>query len=434
MSPATVSRRGLLLAGGGVVAAGGAVGVAALDRAKHTEVPLYSETVAFSAPGVRQLVPAGRAEALVPDTRVLQAGPYRSRLVEDEQEWLEGCAPWALRVRDDGLLRSALLDLRALTADLPVAVAGWSPRWRYAWPRDVAFVAAALARLGRPEAAVAQLAFLAGVQRPDGWFEARYEIHTGRAPDERVPQLDGSGWVLWAAAQVVLHAPDRAAALLAPLRPMLVRSARRLLASRDPGTGLPPPSSDYWELVEDRLTLGTAAAVLAGLYAAGDALFAVGEMALRDRTTAAAAQLAEQVREHFGPLGYPRLLGGNVPDAAVTFLVAPIGAPDASLEVLQAVDRAETALARPAGGLAPGAGWKDDGISWTPETALFAAAWAATGFRTKAEHLLGWLGRHRTDAGSFPEKVLHDGRPAAVAPLAWTAALVVIARHELVRA
>ena len=37
-------------------------------------------------------------------------------------------------------------------------------------------------------------------------------------------------------------------------------------------------------------------------------------------------------------------------------------------------------------------------------------------------------------AGSFPEKVLYDGRPAAVAPLAWTAALVVIARHELVHA
>jgi len=50
----------------------------------------------------------------------------------------------------------------------------------------------------------------------------------------------------------------------------------------------------------------------------------------------------------------------------------------------------------------------------------------------RAEALLTWLGDHRTDAGSFPEKVLYDGRPAAVAPLAWTAALVVIARHELV--
>ena len=91
-------------------------------------------------------------------------------------------------------------------------------------------------------------------------------------------------------------------------------------------------------------------------------------------------------------------------------------------------------MGRPAGGLAPGAAWKHDGISWTPETALFAAAWAATGHGPRAELLLRWLGDHRTEVGSFPEKVLHDGRPAAVAPLAWTASLVVIACHELVRA
>ena len=413
---------------------GGTAGALALDRARHAELPLYSETVAFAAPGVRELVPAGRSDDLVPHTRVLAASPYRSPLVEDEQAWLEGLAPWVVRVEDDGLLRSALLDLRALTVGLPVAVAGWSPRWRYAWPRDVAFVVAALARLGRAQEAAAQLAFLQAVQRTDGWFEARYDLRTGATPDDRLPQLDGSGWVLWAAAQLAAHAPDRAPALLEPLRPMIVLSARRLLASRDAGSGLPPPSSDYWELVEDRLTLGTAAAVLAGLRAATDVLGPVGEPALRDRTARAGEALAEQVHAHFGPDGYPRLLGGQAPDAAVTFLVAPIGPPDAGLEVLQAVDRAQTAMTRPAGGLAPGAGWKEDGISWTPETALFAAAWAATGFPTKAEELLGWLGRHRTDAGSLPEKVLHDGRPAAVAPLAWTAALVVIARHELVTA
>ena len=429
-----MSRRGLLLGGGGLVLGGGAAGALALDAARHAELPLYSETVAFSAPGVRELVPAGRPDDLVPHTRVLAASPHRSPLVEDEQAWLEGAAPWVARVEDDGLLRSALLDLRALTVGLPVAVAGWSPRWRYAWPRDVAFVVAALARLGRAEEAAAQLAFLQSVQRADGWFEARYDVRTGLAPDDRLPQLDGSGWVLWAAAQLATHAPDRAPALLAPLRPMIVLSARRLLASRDAGSGLPPPSSDYWELVEDRLTLGTASAVLAGLRAATDVLGHVGEMALRDRTSRAGEALAEQVHAHFAPDGYPRLLGGQAPDAAVTFLVAPIGPPDPALEVLQAVDRAQTAMTRPAGGLAPGAGWKEDGISWTPETALFAAAWAATGFPTKAEELLGWLGRHRTDAGSLPEKVLHDGRPAAVAPLAWTAALVVIARHELVTA
>ncbi len=200
--------------------------------------------------------------------------------------------------------------------------------------------------------------------------------------------------------------------------------------SLDATTALPPVSSDYWELVEEVLTLGTAAAVLAGLRSVTDVLPLVGEMALRDRTGAAADLLAGQVRRRFGPAGYPRLLGGSAADAAVTFLVAPIGPTVVDVEVLTAVDRAQSALSRPAGGLAPGAAWKEDGISWTPETALFAAAWAATGHTSKAEALLRWLGEHRTDAGSFPEKVLHDGRPAAVAPLSWTASLVVIARHE----
>ena len=237
----------------------------------------------------------------------------------------------------------------------------------------------------------------------------------------------------WGASQLAAAVPDRAVELLAPLRPMLVRCARRLLASLDVTTALPPVSSDYWELVEEVLTLGTAAAVLAGLRSVTDVLPFVGEMALRDRTGAAADLLAGEVRRRFGPHGYPRLLGGSAADAAVTFLVAPIGPTKVDVEVLTAIERAQAALSRPAGGLAPGAAWKEDGISWTPETALFAAAWAATGHRSKAESLLRWLGDHRTDAGSFPEKVLHDGRPAAVAPLAWTASLVVIARHELAR-
>jgi glucoamylase len=431
--PAPVSRRRVLLGGGAVLATGAAVGGMALHRAGRAEVPLYSETVAFGAPGLREAVPAGRLDAVVPGTRVLAARPHSGMLLEDEDRWLATCAPWVRRGLEGGddLLRSALLDLRALSVGLPVCVAGWTDRWRYAWPRDVSFVASALARAGHPEHAALQLGFLQRVQRDDGWFEARYDITSHRSPDDRAAQLDGSGWAAWGASQLARAAPERAPELLGPLRPMLVRCARRLLASLDARTALPPASPDYWELVEESLTLGTAAAVLAGLRSVTDVLPMVGEMALRDRTAAAADLLARQVRHHFGPGGYPRVLGGSAADAAVTFLVAPIGASVADVEVLGAIDRAQTALSRPAGGLAPGAGWKQDGISWTPETALFAAAWAATGHQVRAEQLLGWLGDHRTDAGSFPEKVLHDGRPAAVAPLAWTASLVVIARHEL---
>jgi glucoamylase len=52
---------------------------------------------------------------------------------------------------------------------------------------------------------------------------------------------------------------------------------------------------------------------------------------------------------------------------------------------------------------------------------------AATDRVDEAAGWLSWLDRHRTEAGSLPEKVLYNGSPAAVAPLAWTSALVLIA-------
>lgn len=427
--------RRAVLGAAGVTAYSAAAYWSVTQRIMRAEIRLYSETVALAGGGVRELVPLGHAERVVPGTRVLLGRPFTTLLLEEEQEWLEACAPWVRRRihAGDGLLRSALLDLRVLSDGLPVSVAGWTDRWRYAWPRDVSFASAALARAGHPEVAARGLAFLQGVQRRDGWFEARYDITRRRRPDDRPPQLDGTGWVLWSAAQLAAADPDRSVEHLTPLRPLLVRSARRLLASIDGRTELPVPSSDYWELVEHTLTLGTAGAVLAGLRCAGDVLPLVGEMALTDRTRAAAEVLSAAVRDRFGPGGYPRRLGGSAPDAAVAFLVPPIGPTVADVEVLSALDRAQAAMRRPAGGLSPGEEWKNDGVSWTPQTALFAAAWAASGHEGKAEALLSWLGAHRTAAGSYPEKVLHDGRPAAVAPLSWTAALVVIARHEQVR-
>jgi len=429
-----VPRRRLVLGAAGAATYGALAWWSLEYRIRRAEVPLYSETVAFSAPGARELVPTGHTDAVVPGTRVLAGRPLSTMLVEDEQAWLEGCAPWVRTALDGGddVLRSALLDLRALSVGLPACVAGWSERWRYAWPRDVSFVATALARTGHPDRAAEQLTFLQEVQRHDGWFEARYDLRTRRTPDERVAQLDGSAWVVWGAHQLAASAPDRAGELLTPLRQMLVRSAERLIASLDAKTLLPMASSDYWELVERSVTLGTAASVLAGLRSATEVLPLVGELALAARTAAAAASLATQVHGQFGSLGYPRMLDDSAADAAVTFLAAPIGGSGVDDGVLTAMGRAQVAMARPGGGVAPGVGWKDDGISWTPETALFAAAWAASGHPDRAEALLTWLGDHRTDAGSFPEKVLYDGRPAAVAPLAWTAALVVIARHELV--
>lgn len=44
--------------------------------------------------------------------------------------------------------------------------------------------------------------------------------------------------------------------------------------------------------------------------------------------------------------------------------------PDAAVHL--AWEQAVASMARTAGGLAPGAGWRQDGVSWTPTTSLLA--------------------------------------------------------------
>lgn len=145
----------------------------------------------------------------------------------------------------------------------------------------------------------------------------------------------------------------------------------------------------------------------------------------RSATVAVRANEVEQaIHEKFGPQGFPRTLGSGR-DTAVAFLLPPFQ-PAADPAVQQAFERAATDMRRPAGGLAPGADWKNDGISWTPETAVFALVASYTGDHQQAISRLDWLDAHRTTAGSIPEKVLFDGAPAAVAPLAWSAATVLL--------
>lgn len=335
----------------------------------------------------------------------------------------------------------ALLDLRGLTVDgEPGAVlAAGTGAWRFVWPRDAAFVAVAYARTGHGDDAREVLGFLQRHQRDDGSMSARY-LPTGGAPDGRPAQEDGPGWALWAVREVVDAEPDAAArqTTLRTLTPLVVRSTNRLLDRLDPGTGLPAPSPDYWEVEEDALTLGIAATSLMGLEAA-TALAGEGVLTELDWNAAGVdpgqlprltSALRGRVVQEFGP-DFARHPGGLV-DAAGAFLLPPyLGCVVPGAD--QARRDAVLAMTRPAGGVAPGAGWRSDGVTWTPETGLQAVAAAGGGYDEEARRWLDWLGAHRTPPGSFPEKVLYDGRPAAVAPLAWTSALWLIAVDELGR-
>lgn len=328
--------------------------------------------------------------------------------------------------------RTALLDLHRLSRQNGAVAAGPAGPWNYAWPRDTAFVAVALARTGHHAEAIQALAFLGRSQRPDGGFEARYLLDGGGPPDDRERQADGAGWALWAAWEVSRSAAEVGAPSTS--RSMLDSATRFVLDLTNNGRQLPQASPDYWEVGVRRTSLGTAAPLLAGLQASQQMYAALGEPALAGRSGAAASRLRTLIEERFAD-GWERFGsqgrrdGGGL-DAAVTFMMPPF-ARSPSSGLVDAWLRYQSEAVRTAGGLAPGTQWKQDGISWTPETALVAYSAAMSGRPEISEHWMDWLNDHRTPWGSLPEKVLASGAPAGPAPLAWTAALVVLTTAEL---
>ena len=427
------ARRTVIGAALGATLVGSAGAGGALWRnSKRVRVPLLSETVALSGFSRPTLVPPGRGEDVIPSTRILHNAEDLTRLFAAERSWFRSGAEWTQAAdRWSELTRSSLADIRALMLPSGAVVAGWSPAWRYIWPRDSAHVAVALAKSGLASSGIGVLQFLSRVQSPSGWFEARYRPDGSGPPDARGRQLDGTGWVLWAARHVIeALSADSRARLDGGIISMVDRSVSLILSTMQTPSGLPSPSPDYWEVQEDVLTLGTVAPLAAGLSNAAALYTLLGNREASKRASEASLQLRATVDETFGQDGYPRHLHGDDYDAAPAFLLPPY-TETSSLRVLAAVSHSQGAMHRPAGGLAPGTGWKDDGISWTPETAQFALAHAANGNHTEAVRHLEWLEAHRTMVGAFPEKVLYDGSPAGVAPLAWTAALVLLAIREL---
>lgn len=389
----------------------------------RTEISLWSQTVALDAAGHRHLVGA-REDAmdpgqLRPGTRLLRAVPEDAPPAVRAAEYLAVADPWLETVPEPlrDLATSALWDLFVLSDGLPAPVAAWSESWRYIWPRDTAFCAMALARVGHTDRALTALTHLQDLQRTDGWFEARHRPDDGAVPDGRPAQFDGVGLTLWAVREVLgtldAHSREQAVAALTPL---IDRSLAVLLAETHAGDRLPPASPDYWEVAEKHVSLEIMAATLIGLRS-GSAVTA------SRRGTDAAETFTLLLEGSFGENGYQRYRAGGGADSALALFDA------AGVHGLVGQDRLRSLrqeLARDGGGIAPGAAWREDGVSWTPSTSLLGLALARAGATDDAHEVLAWFSEHRTAAGSLPEKVLYDGRPAEVAPLAWTAANVLL--------
>lgn len=392
------------------------------DRGGAVHLPLTGVTVVMTAPGRRRIahgpgevLPATRiaACATTADHRTLSAEEDAVRAAVEATPILPDLATLLPHARD--LLQQAALDLHVLDAGLPAPVASWAPPWRHVWPRDAAHVAVAWSRLGVMERAEQIVRTLASFAGPDGWFEARYAPGTTTAPDDRERQLDGTGWFLWALAELASHgSPLCEEGAVAAAAERCTHLLRELTGN---GHRLPPASPDYWEVPEHHPTIATTALVAAGLESAT-------RLQLAGASEPAAHRLRGIIEREYGRSGFGRYPRRHGADAGMLFLLPPYAA-EPTGEAVVALEGLERRLARPAGGIAPGEHWRRDGISWTPQTAMLAQAHAAQGDHAQAARLLTWLGSHRTSAGSLPEKVRATGEPASVAPLGWSAALVV---------
>jgi GH15 family glucan-1,4-alpha-glucosidase len=407
-----------------------AVGVAAAIQPKPV-LPLNAAGVTYDQGGRLINIPLGASEGYLPGTNVLAAAAAGLEwLIAEDRAWLAtGTVPGA-GTPHAAMVERALLDLRALSSEHGVPIAANRPSWRYVWPRDAAFAVAAMSATGHHEDAETILRFLWRAAPADGIWHARYRPDgSGEPPDDREPQLDGSGWVPWALWIWKESHPDQwhAELVTRELGAIAISSADALMV-RLGKDGLPHASPDYWERRESRLTLGTAALASVGLRAAAQ-LAPVLEV---DGTgwQHAAATLDNALETEFGSAGYPRTLPHGGADAAIAFLGPPFTEADDAVE--DAIRSAATVLAVPNGGLRPGESWrKDVDVAWTPATGLVALALAGIGDDQAAKRLLTWMDGHRTTAGAIPEKVDAAGQPATVAPLGLAAALVILTVVEL---
>ncbi|GAA3982187.1 hypothetical protein GCM10023085_75560 [Actinomadura viridis] len=385
-----------------------------------------------------RLVPLGTSTAITVDA----SDPRVAAAVRSDSAWLAGgtvpdggaAVPDGTRRVYRGMAERALLDLRLLTRPNGASQASWYGAWRYSWPRDSAFTAVAFAVTGHEAEAERVLRFLARVQNENGLWAARYHTDGTEVADGRDPQLDSLGWVLWASWLFRERSPASAAAN--ELWPMVVRAADHLAGSLDV-EGLPPPSSDYWErkpgTEEDprRPTLGVVGPVLAGLRSASAFAHGAGHTDKASHWQDAARRLSDAVTRQFTPYGYPRSpIRNGLMDTSVTFVAPPFAPADPGVTAAVAEGFRRTSL--PNGGVLPGERWSGSpDVAWTPEMALFALTAATSGRTDEALERLDWLAEHRTSLGVLPEKVDAEGQPASVAPLGWTASLVLLALAAL---
>ncbi len=321
-------------------------------------------------------------------------------------------------------------------------------QYPFGWLRDGAFIAHALDRAGERASTAAFHRWVArAVTRCEDDVRALIEARTaGVAADHErmLPtrftpdgdaetgagwpdyQLDGYGQWLWSLAE---HA--RGDALPEGVRAGATLVADYLAAFWD------EPCYDAWEEGRTQHHTTTLASVAAGLWAAAELL----DPRYRSSAEAAWRFVLERcvVEGRFG-----KAVRNPAADASLVWLATPFGlVDDADPVFARTIASIEHDLLRPDGLLRFRADTFYGGGAWVLLTAGLAWHHARAGRAERATELLAVAERHRGDDGGLPEQVPTEGTdpwfldywtrrwgPSA-SPLAWSHAMVVLARCEL---
>lgn len=329
------------------------------------------------------------------------------------------------------------------------------PTYGYSWIRDGSFIAYALDRVGRHEAAARFHRWVAStILRHRGRVEAaidharrglppaagahlhcRYTLD-GEEGGEGWPnfQTDGYGAWLWALEQHLLWSggtlpggtPERDAALLA------ARYIRELWHI---------PAYDCWEESGDRLHPATLACLYGGLDAASRLLAneaaAVAAQRIRERVLADAARLGR----------FAKHLGSDGVDASLLWCSTPFRLVEPDDPLMQATVREiERRCVDPGGGVHryPGDTYYGGG-AWLLLTAWLGWYYCETGRMDAAHSCLAWVEARADAAGQMPEQVAeHLPAPAylpeweqrwgkSASPLLWSHAMYLVLQSEFSR-
>ncbi|HBT47700.1 MAG TPA: glycoside hydrolase family 15 [Peptococcaceae bacterium] len=334
----------------------------------------------------------------------------------------------------------------------------------YCWPRDGALVAAAMDQAGYPEVSFPFYYYCSRILDPRGFFYQKYNpdgtlgsswLPPVHGKKSIIPfQEDETALVLWALGESWNKYRDWR--LINDLYPTLVRPAAEFLLSyRDTRTGLPLPSYDLWEERRGVFTF-TAAAVYAGLKAAGLLAHYAGRPEEREKYWGAAEEVKRGIGEHLYSPALGRFVRGlyiddegrakvdHILDASLLILGVLDVWPPGDPRLGRTVEAVEQGLKvnTPVGGIArytgdyyfrrsedfqtvPGNPW----FICTLWLALCQAKAARGGEELEGvRRILEWAAGRATPAGMLPEQLHpYTGEPLSVSPLSWSHATFVSA-------